>query len=433
MTAIWSNPKANRTLAQRAESYDQLDNRDSLDHCVKCTICETQCPVSRVSPLFPGPKYAGPQAERFRDGASVDLTVDYCSSCGICTQACPQGVKIAEINSIARAEARHQHKPPLNRQVRDYAITQTTLMGKFMTPFAPLANMALDNRPLRTVIEKVVGVDRDAPMPPAQKQSFEGWLKHRTKKPVPDGTPDRGPVVFFSGCAGGYFEVETSKKTVEVLEHFGFEVLVPDQGCCGLAQQSNGLFRSARKTVLRLVDQLNSSGEDLIIVGSSGSCVGMLKHEAHEILGLDDPTLLSVGTRIRETSEFLLDLFDSGELDPSVFQRLDEDEYSIAYHQPCQVKGQNMGMPAMHLMELVPGVSVTDSGQPCCGIAGTYGLKKEKYEIAQKVGKPVFDFVKDSGADIAACDTETCRWQIRKGTGAEVVHPVEILHTALGL
>ena len=40
--------------------------RGSLDHCVKCTICETFCPVSNVTPLFPGPKYAGPQAERFR-------------------------------------------------------------------------------------------------------------------------------------------------------------------------------------------------------------------------------------------------------------------------------------------------------------------------------------------------------------------------------
>ena len=40
--------------------------RESLDHCVKCTICETFCPVSNVTPLFPGPKYVGPQAERFR-------------------------------------------------------------------------------------------------------------------------------------------------------------------------------------------------------------------------------------------------------------------------------------------------------------------------------------------------------------------------------
>ena len=50
--------------------------RLSLDQCVKCTICETSCPVSAVTPLFPGPKFVGPQAERFRDGESVDHSVD---------------------------------------------------------------------------------------------------------------------------------------------------------------------------------------------------------------------------------------------------------------------------------------------------------------------------------------------------------------------
>ena len=56
--------------------------RASLDSCVKCTICETQCPVMRVTDLFGGPKYSGPQAERFRkDGQMVDKSIDYCSSC----------------------------------------------------------------------------------------------------------------------------------------------------------------------------------------------------------------------------------------------------------------------------------------------------------------------------------------------------------------
>ena len=45
--------------------------RDSLDHCVKCTICETYCPVAAATPLFPGPKYVGPQAERYRGGGAV--------------------------------------------------------------------------------------------------------------------------------------------------------------------------------------------------------------------------------------------------------------------------------------------------------------------------------------------------------------------------
>ena len=79
--------------------------RASLDRCVKCTICESACPVSAVTPLFPGPKHAGPQGERFRgSGASVDAWLDYCSGCGICTQVCPaHGVQIAELNAQARA------------------------------------------------------------------------------------------------------------------------------------------------------------------------------------------------------------------------------------------------------------------------------------------------------------------------------------------
>ena len=88
-----------------------------------------------------------------------------------------------------------------------------------------------------------------------------------------------------------------------------------------------------------------------------------------------------------DISEFLLHLYDKGELDTN-FQRID---VTIPYHAPCQVKSQGLGKPAIELMSLIPGVTVKDSEQPCCGIAGTYGMKKEKYAIAQAVGAPVFD------------------------------------------
>ena len=331
MTEIQNRPGHEVVLGPDTGNPRERLARASLDNCVKCTICETQCPVARVTPEFTGPKFVGPQAERFRHGEPVDKSLDYCSSCGICTTSCPQGVKIAEINTIAKAVMKEDHMP-----LRDRLITQTTLMGQFMTPFAPIARMALDNKPIRTVMEKVVGVHRDAAMPPAQSQTIQGWLK---KRPAPK-PPTREPLVFFTGCAGGYFEVETSKKTIEVLEHLGYEVLVPKQGCCGLAQQSNGLFEGARKSVLKLVDQLNAAGKELTIISSSGSCAGMIKHEAHEILGLRDDKLLDAGARMRETSEFLLELLDEGILDPAMFKRI---ETTIPYHQPCQAKSQGMG------------------------------------------------------------------------------------------
>ncbi len=405
------------------ESHEHnLLARASLDHCVKCTVCETQCPVAAVTPKFSGPKYVGPQAERFRNGESVDKSLDYCSSCGICTLVCPQGVKIAELNSVARAAMKADHMP-----LRDRLISRTTLMGKAMTPVAPIANAVLDLKPARFLIEKVVGIHRNAAMPTAHTQTLVGWLRSRTK---PTTTPTRGKIVFFHGCAQMYFEVETGIKTIEVLEALGYEVIVPKQGCCGLPLQSNGLFDTARSWVRKLVSDLNQAPQDVPIVSCSTSCGGMLKHEAKEILGLHDPSLLEVGGRMRDICEFLLDLSDRGELDTSGWLPHD---IVLPYHAPCQLRGQGIGTPAVQLMELIPGVEVVESGAYCCGIAGTYGLKKEKYDIAMAVGKPVFDKVLATNRELATCDSETCRWQIEQATDVPTVHPIALVHQAMGL
>jgi glycerol-3-phosphate dehydrogenase subunit C len=222
-----------------------------------------------------------------------------------------------------------------------------------------------------------------------------------------------------------------------VLEHLGYQVLVPKQGCCGLAQQSNGLFDGATKDVLKLCDDLRSAGKDpstgsgqrLTIISSSGSCTGMLKHEAHEIMGVDDERLRDVGTRIRDIMEFLLELHDAGEL-PTDFAPI---EMTVPYHAPCQLKSQGIGKPALEVLRLIPGLTVVDSNATCCGIAGTYWLKKEKYEIAQAVGKPLFDMVKATNPELALCDTETCRWQIEQSSGVRTEHPIFMIHQAYGL
>lgn len=397
--------------------------RASLDSCVKCTICETQCPVAAVTPLFPGPKYVGPQAERFRLGESVDHTIDYCSSCGTCTLVCPQGVKVAELNNVARAAMKQQHGIPL----RDKLITNTMLMGRLMTPVAPIANWALRNRPIRWMMEKMVGVHAKAPMPVADGRSFERWFrKHNRPADVP---VTRGKVVFFHGCAGEFFETTTSIRSVEVLEHLGYEVIVPKHGCCGLAQQSNALYDGAKKLVTKLARDLNVPGKDLTIIGASGSCVGMVKHEAKEIMGVKDAELDDVSSRIWDISEFLLDLIDRGE----VKLDLKPIEMTVTYHAPCQVKSTAMGTPSKQLLDMIPGLKVYESGATCCGIAGTYGLKKEKFDIAQAVGQTVFNRIKDTNSELAVSDTETCRWQIEKGSGRPTVHPVYLLHQSLGL
>ena len=65
----------------------------SADRCIKCNVCNTVCPVLPVTDLFPGPKYCGPQAQRFRSGDPIEMSVDYCSGCGACSRACPSTMR----------------------------------------------------------------------------------------------------------------------------------------------------------------------------------------------------------------------------------------------------------------------------------------------------------------------------------------------------
>jgi glycerol-3-phosphate dehydrogenase subunit C len=397
--------------------------RESLDHCVKCTICETYCPVSNVTPLFAGPKYSGPQAERFRvdDEPSADSSVNYCSGCGICTQVCPQGVHIAEINTQAKAKYGETH----GVRVRDRILARPTLAGRLGTPAAPLANWSLRNRLLRLGIERVIGIDHRAPMPRFAGRTFQRWARRHESLRA-----DRR-VAFFHGCGTNYYEPRLGEMTVALLEHNGIAVDVPKQDCCGLPLQSNGLFDDARGYVHRLAARLAPfAREGVDIVGTSTSCTLMLKREALEILGMeDDPELRDVSGRVFDICEYLLAMHERGELKTD-FQPVPE---TVVYHAPCQQQGHGVGKPALDLMALVPELRVVESEANCCGVAGTYGLKREKYEIAMKVGAGLFEQIADAAPDRAVCDSETCRWQIEKATSVSTVHPVEVLHRASGL
>jgi glycerol-3-phosphate dehydrogenase subunit C len=395
--------------------------RDSLDHCVKCTICESFCPFQAATPLFPGPKYVGPQAERFRLGdISVDDSLDYCSGCGICTQVCPQGVKIAEINTQARAKLKER----TGVRLRDKLIARPATTARLATPVAPVANWALKNQPIRRLMEGTIGIHRRAPMPRFAGRTFRSWA-HKHGAPAASKT-----LVYFHGCSTNYFEPRLGEMTVAVLEHNGFRVLIPDQGCCGLPLQSNGLFGPARDYVLKLARALAPharAGHD--IVATSTSCSLMLKREALEILGIEDDDLTLVSERTFDICEYLVMLHDRGELRTD-FAPV---EMTVPYHAPCQQKGHAIGQPALDLFALIPGLNVVEQDVECCGIAGSYGVKKEKYEISMEVGRRLFEGVRAAEADVAACDSETCRWQINHATGVPTVHPIELLHRSYGL
>jgi glycerol-3-phosphate dehydrogenase subunit C len=165
------------------------------------------------------------------------------------------------------------------------------------------------------------------------------------------------------------------------------------------------------------------------IVGTSTSCTHALKAEYREMLDIADADARAVADATWDICELLLDLHDRGELDT----RFGSVAESVPYHPPCQLRSHGIGTPAMDLFALVPGLRAVDADHDCCGAAGTYGLKVERWQIAQDVGAPLFATVRaarDAGASRAACDSETCRWQIEQSSGVPTVHPITILAEA---
>jgi glycerol-3-phosphate dehydrogenase subunit C len=413
----------------------------SADQCLKCNVCNTVCPVARVTDKFPGPKYVGPQAQRFREASplpaqvpvlgrprSPDATVDYCSGCGFCTTACPAGVKIAEMNNRARATIRANRPPPL----RDRLLGEPDLLGRIGVPIAPFANGVLRNGFVRRIGELVMGVHRSAPLPMFARHTFRSRARTMgatLAPPAPSADlppPDRA-VVYFHGCAANYYEPHVAQAAIAVLARNGLEAIVPPQECCGLPLISNGLYERARRRAGRNLSVLaRYARRGYRIVLTSTSCGHTLKAEYAEMLDLDDADARLVAESTWDVMELLRELADDGRLDTG-FGRLDE---HLPYHAPCQLRSHGIGLPALDVLALVPGLHVQDMDHDCCGVAGTYGLKREKYDIAMAVGADLFERIAESDATQVACDSETCRWQIEAATGRRLRHPVEILADA---
>lgn len=399
----------------------------TLDQCIKCNICTTVCPVSPVTDLFPGPKYEAPQAGRFREAGqpTPDKSVDYCSGCRMCNMVCPTGVKIAEINAKARAVMVAQGKVAPMRRLRNNLVARAELLGKVAQPIAPLANVALNLKAARWIAEKAFGIHHKAPLPKFSGQKFTTWFKSQPRK-----TRTSRQVVYFHGCSTQYYEPRIGRAAVRVLEANGFEVIIPPQNCCGLPLLSNGEFVAARRYHTSNVNHLvEYARRGIPIIGTSTSCTLTLKEEAPELLDMHDENTLIVAQNTFDFNEFLLDLYSAGTLKTG-FRSI---PLRLGYHVPCQYRGHRIGKPGLELLNMIPDLEIVDSQAACCGIAGTYGYKVEKYDIAMQVGQPLFQFAKNMAAPLVVCDSETCRWQITHATGLAAIHPVELLAAGYNL
>lgn len=389
------------------------------DSCTTCSSCVTQCPVTAASRKFRGPKMVGPALDRFRRlEDDFEPSLEYCSNCKNCDMICPSNVPVSTLNMLARANYFKTHKHSL----REWMLSHGELMAKMAGPAPAITNFGMSN-PISRFLMKQIGISAKAPLPRYAAKSFLKQFKAYKQKSF-----DK-KVVFFPGCFINYNDPQVGMDFVAVMQANNYEVIVPEGlVCCGSPLVVNGYLEEGEQNARKNVSELKKwIAKDYPIITCCTSCGLMLKQEAAELYkfeGVDD-----LAPHLYDSGEFLLSLYDQGLLNTN----FKDFSHEYIYHAPCHLRAQGMGRPGLELLQMVPGIKITDADAGCCGISGSYGIKDDKYDISMEIGKQLFHKIRTSGVDTAVSECGTCRLQIGHGAEVKTIHPISVLRQAYGI
>jgi glycerol-3-phosphate dehydrogenase subunit C len=340
-----------------------------------------------------------------------------CSGCGVCSSVCPNNVAITDIITLAKAEiAGEGAKVGLGQRL----LNRPELIGRVSGTIPWLSNTLLRNPVVRRIVEMSLGIHRKAPLPKVYGRKFDRWFASHTQ-------PDGPVVAYFTGCAIGNYDPDVGIAMVRLLNRLGYRVDVPTVLCCALPMLSSGETAPARRRAQALIDAFYPCARaGLKIISTSTSCSLTLRTKYAAILDMTDEKSRDVANAVVDACEFLL----HGHV-TQLRESMKPLPLKVLYHGPCQLRGHKMGKPAVELLRLVPGIELELSRADCCGIGGTYGYDKNKFDIALSIGKTLVDQIRRFEPDVIVCDSETCRWNIEARTGVESIHPVQLLMRAL--
>jgi Fe-S oxidoreductase len=105
----------------------------------------------------------------------------------------------------------------------------------------------------------------------------------------------------------------------------------------------------------------------------------------------------------------------------------------VAIHDHCHAKALRESDQLTSLVARIPDASVELLETGCCGMAGAFGMLKEKAVLSRKVAEPLVEMVGHlpKGVRVVASGV-SCRHQIRGLTDAEPLHVAELLREFLG-
>lgn len=395
--------------------------RDSADNCLACTSCIANCPVTEAERKYKGPKFVGPAHNRmhFSDANDVENTLDFCSNCKNCDITCPSGVAVSTLNMLERAKYYRTHP----HSQRDQMLAHGEDMAKKLDAI-PLgktfANLGMSLGKAFGVLD-MMGLAGKRDMPAYAPKYFMDMFKEIKQTSYPD------KVVFFPGCYINANDPEVGVAFVKVMQANHIEVLVDEAFvCCGSPLVVTGYLDEAEEHAHKNVERIKYwQSKGYPVVACCTSCSLMLKQEYAELFSQQD--MVDAAQNVYDAFEYLEILEEKGKLSHDFVGKKDK---KYIYHAPCHLRAQAIGLPAYKMLKDMVGIEIENADAGCCGMSGSYGFKKEKYEISMKVGEELFNRIKESGANEVVCDCGTCRMQIVHATHAKVCHPIQLLAKA---
>ncbi len=365
-------------------------------------------------------------SDRWNDPDTIE-TLDLCLSCKACKTECPSNVDIAKLKAEYTAQRYERHGAPLSARV----FGRVRALNAFGSRFHRVAN-ALNATPLmKYLARELLGVDPRRTIPTFGASLF-AWFRRR--EPVSASRT----VILFGDCFAAYNEPGIGRSAVTLLEAFGYRVVLADVGCCGRSLISTGLLREARTEIERastsLASLLDSTRADAILV-LEPSCASALRDDWLELL----PQGHTPSTRARREAvaaktflveEFLDRAWDSHPTRPQMSDAND----SVLLHGHCHQKALWGSESSARFLRRLFGDRLTVLDTGCCGMAGSFGYTSAHYDLSMRIGEErLFPSVRNAADAVICAPGTSCRHQIHDGTERVALHPVDLAVRALGL
>lgn len=384
-----------------------------------------------------GDHAAAPRADVRGQSEALDLlplkvnqeVVDLCYQCKLCEPICPYVPPHEHAVDFPKLMLRHKAIDAKEHGVKfqDRVLGDPDLVGKLGTILPSVANFGAKLKANRILMEAAAGIHRDRQLPEFAAETFQAWFKKRHPTQPDPAKVEGKKVVLFYTCSVQWNEPQVGRAAVQVLEHNGITVFAPEFKCCGMPALDGGDVARATDWAghnVAILKPYIDAGCDIVSPGPT--CSFMIKREWKDYLGT--PESEEVGARAFDLMEYLFKLRKDG----GMKEEYKNDVGSIGYHVPCHLKVQKIGFRGRDIMKKLPGAEVTLVDKCSC-MDGTWGMKKEYYDLSKKWAQPLLDALVEKKPQTLSSDCLIAKLQIEEGTQQKVLHPIEILAKAYGL